>query len=161
MHGLDLLVSDQTKQLANVDEMDEAGVELLVGVHVPERVQPMAMVDVGVAAHHLAVDRLDVGFKGLRETGGLSEPLPAGELGERSVDVGRRKGLRGAHWSQGTSRVGCGREVDVGGVGREDGGVIDLADDPFLDEIDILDGGDFDGFFVVIQPSVRVASLYE
>lgn len=58
--GLQLLVAEQTEQAADVDKVDEAGVELLVGAQVPE-LHPVAVVDVGVAAQHLAVDVADVG----------------------------------------------------------------------------------------------------
>jgi len=36
--------------------VNEARVELFVRVHVPEGLQPVAVVDVRIAAHHLAVD---------------------------------------------------------------------------------------------------------
>lgn len=65
--------------------MDETRVELLVRVDVPERFQPVAVVDVCVAPHHLAVDTLDVAFKRLRESRRLAQPVAACELGERGA----------------------------------------------------------------------------
>lgn len=57
--------------------MDETSVELFVCVDIPERIQPVAVVDMRVASHHLAVDAFDVALEGLREPGGFSEPLAA------------------------------------------------------------------------------------
>jgi hypothetical protein len=48
--------------------------------------------------------------------------------------------------------------VQGGGICGEDGGVVNLADDPFLDEVDVLDGGDLDGLLVVVEPCVCVSA---
>ena len=82
--------------------MDEARVELLVGARVPERIEPVAMVNVCIAAHHLAVDALDVGLEGFGEARGLAKPFAAFPRG----------GI-------------C--EADGSGVCGEDGGVGDFA----------------------------------
>lgn len=47
----------------------------------------MPMVDVCVTAHHLAVDALDVGLKGLGEARAFTEPVPSGKLGEGSIET--------------------------------------------------------------------------
>jgi hypothetical protein len=134
LHRLDLLVANEVEQATDIDEVDEARVELLVGVDVPEGLQPVAVVDVGVAAHHLAVDALDIRLECLGEAGRLAEPVTASEL----------------FW--------CGEGYGCG-VGGEDVGVVDLADNPFLDEVDVLDGGDLDRLLVVVEPGVRVAAV--
>ena len=158
LHRLDLLIANQPKQPSNVDEMDKARVQLLVRAHVPERLQPVPVVDVRVAPHHLPVDALDVTLEGLREAGGLAEPFAAGELRQRSVERRRGEGLRCAvSWSCGAGGVGAGVDVRGSGVCGEDGRVVDFADDPFLHQVDVLDGGDFDGFLVVVKPGVCVA----
>ena len=38
---------------------------------------------------------------------------------------------------------------------------MDFADDPALDEGDILGGGNFDGDFVIVEPGVGVATTTE
>jgi len=51
--------------------VDEARIELLVGAQMPE-LQPVRVVDVRVAPHHLAVDVPDVGAEGGWEAGGFA-----------------------------------------------------------------------------------------
>lgn len=93
LHGLDLLVGDQIEQLTDVDEVDEARVQLLVSTHMPEGIQPVAVVNVGIAAHHLAVDALDIALERIGKSGGLAKPFAARELLERGVEGGRAEGL--------------------------------------------------------------------
>lgn len=111
--------------------MDEASVELLVRAQVPE-LEPVGVVNVGVAAEHLAVDVADVAGEGGGEAGGLAEP-----------------GVLGA----------CGRVVEGWGwagegVGWEDARVGDLACDPALDVGDVLWGWDADRVLVGVEPGV-------
>lgn len=86
LHGLNLLVANQAKQAPNIDEMDEACVELLVRAHVPEWLQPVSVVDMCVASHHLPVDRLDVPFEGFGEARRFAEPFATRELGQRCIE---------------------------------------------------------------------------
>lgn len=72
LHWLHLLVADQVEQPANVHEVNEARVELLVGVEVPEGVEPVPVVEVGIASHHLAVDTTNVRFKTLGKARSLA-----------------------------------------------------------------------------------------
>jgi len=72
-HGLQLPVTDQTEQTPDVDKVDEARVQLFVSAQVP-KLHPVRVVDVGVAAQHLAVDVSDVGAKVGREVAGFAEP---------------------------------------------------------------------------------------
>jgi len=95
LHGLNLLVTDEVEELADVDEVNEARVKLLVCTHVPEGVQPVAVVNMGIASHHLTVDTLNVSFKGFGEARRLSEPLASGKLGRGGIDVGGWERLRG------------------------------------------------------------------
>lgn len=55
-------------------------------MEVPERVDEMAMVDVGVDAEHLAPGGAHVTKEGLGEAGGLAEPVASGEVGEGAVE---------------------------------------------------------------------------
>jgi hypothetical protein len=159
LHRLNLLVTKQIEQLAHVDEVDKARVELLVRIHIPEGLEPMAMVNVCVAAHHLAIDTLDVALERLGETRRLAEPVAACELGQWGVAAAWAQGLGcGAAAGEGARGISCGGNGNGGGVSGEDIWVVDLADDPFLDEVDVLDCGDLDGFLLVVEPRVRVAA---
>jgi hypothetical protein len=159
LHGLNLLVAEQVEQLAHVDEVDKARVELLVRIDVPEGLEPMAVVNVRIAPHHLAINTLDVALERLGKARGLAEPVTARQLGQRSVDAGWAEGLGGsAAAGKGARGVGCGGDGDGGGVSGEDVWVVDLADDPFLDEVDVLDGGDLDGLLLVVEPRIGVAA---
>lgn len=55
--------------------MDEAHVEHLVLVDVPEGVLPVAVVEMGVAAEHLLHDALAVLVEGRREAARLADPV--------------------------------------------------------------------------------------
>lgn len=137
--------------------MNEACVQLLVRAYVPERLQPVAVVDVGVAPHHLAVDGFDVALEGFGKTGGFAKPFATGELRERGVERSGWEGLwRAVPWGRGAGSVGW--SGHSGGVCGEDGRVVYFANDPFLHEVDVLDSGDLNGFLVVVQPGVCVSS---
>lgn len=151
LHGLHLLVSKQVVQLADIDKVDEASVELLVGIDVPEGVQPMAVINVGIATHHLAVDAFDIGLKVLRETRRLAQPITAGRA---NVCLTCGLGLDMHVKRAGGTITGWGGA----GVGREDARIVDLADDPLLNQVDVLDGGDLDGLLVVVKPRIGVAA---
>lgn len=148
--------------MAHVDEVDEASIELLVGVQIPEGVKPVAVVQVGVAAHHLPVDGPDVVLEVPRETCTLAAPFVTGELRKRSIDTSRasRNGAVRAGSVQTSRGVGSGRSAGRlrrdRGVGREKVLVANLSHDPLLDQLDVLIGRDFDRLLVVVQPSVGV-----
>lgn len=122
----------------------------------PERLDPVRMVKVGVQAKDLAEAGLYVAVERLWETGALAKPVAACELREG------RCGGRGTcrDWSVGagavetTGSVGRGAAGDV--VGGEGFGVIHLSDDPALDEGDVLACWHLDGDFLVIEPGVSV-----
>ena len=147
--------------------MYEARVELLVRIQVPERLQPVAVVQVRVAAHHLPVYAADVGLKVLRKAGCLAEPVPAREHAQRRVQRGRagwngRRGATGcgggvARYCGGGGGCGRGRSGVRGRVGGEERGVADLAEDPLLDQVDVLEGGDADRLLVAVEPGVCVS----
>lgn len=60
--------------------MDKARVELLVGTEMIKRLEPVAVVEVSVAAEHLTIQTFYVVFIRAGETAGLAKPL--------SVDAG-------------------------------------------------------------------------
>lgn len=117
LHRLHLLVSDQFVVFGDSDEVDEAHIQHLMAVDVPERIEPVSMIQVRVAAKHLLHDTLAVLVEGLREAAGLSNPV----VSTRSI-------------SNGSARHTIDR------VRREHDGVMDLADNPLLDTIDKLGG---------------------
>lgn len=94
LHGLDIFVANEVEELADIDEVDEACIELLVGTGVPERVKPVAVVDVRVAPHHLSVDALDIALEILGEAGRLSQPVLTRKLVQRGVKTSWAQGLR-------------------------------------------------------------------
>lgn len=73
-HGLQLLVTQQIEQSSYVDEVDEAGVQLLVSAQMPE-LKPMSVVDVSITTQHLAVNVADVVCELRREARGLAQPV--------------------------------------------------------------------------------------
>lgn len=111
-------------------------------VDVPERVLPVAVVEVSVAAEHLFHDALTVLVKGRGETARLSDPVlrGVGVLGTCILTVGlfvvaKGEGSRGYR------------------VRREHDRVVNLADDPLLDPVDELGGG-YPCSLAVYQPCV-------
>lgn len=62
-------------------------------------------------------------------------------------------------WSGGARGIGRSCEVNRCGVCGEDGGVVNFANNPFLDEVDVLNCGNLDGLLVVIEPGVCVSVL--
>lgn len=152
LHWLHLLVRDELVVLGDGDKVHEAHVQDVVLVEVPEWVQPVRMVQVGVATEHLLHDTLAVLIECLGEAAGLANPLVC-RCATRGSWVG---GIRG-------SGGGCSGTVGIshrGGfrgtvhlLGGEHDWVMDLADDPLLDAVDELRRGNL-GCAAVHQPSV-------
>ena len=104
LHRLEILVRQQPKQFRNSNEVNKAAIEIspaaarrVTVVDVPERIYPMRVVDVGVHAEDLAEDGAAVCEEVLRKAGAFANPVAAGELVERSLDVG---------WTGGDGGVG-------------------------------------------------------
>lgn len=135
-HGLEILLAEQRVQASDVDEVDEAGVELPPCAQVPE-LEPVAVVDVCVAAQHLAVDVADLGRERGREVAALAQP---GRVGV-------------ARWRL----LVDGRQVAAEGLGGEQSCIGDLTSDPFLNVRDVLVGGHAHALLVVVQPGVGCA----
>lgn len=95
-------------------------------VNVPERVQPVGMVKVGIAAEHLLHDTLAVFVESRREPTGFADPIFSG--GVRSV------GWRSAQSFVDSKGVWCVGHL----VGWEHDRVMDFADNPFLNTVDEL-----------------------
>lgn len=119
LHRLHFLVGYQLVVFRHGDEVDEAHVQDVVLVDVPERVQPVCMVEMSIAAEHLLHNALAILVKRLREAAGLADPFLSSSSASASNFVDR-KCLRHA------------REFLRG----EHDGVMDLADDPFLHAVD-------------------------
>jgi len=100
---------------------------------VPERVDPVGVVEVGVQAEDLTEAGLDVAVEGLWETGALAEPVASCERREGGGGGGgaccdRGVGISGVEAAGGVGRGAAGDVV--GGKGFR---VVHLADDPALD----------------------------
>lgn len=142
LHWLHLLVRDQLVVLSHSHKVDKAHVEDIMLVDMPEWVQPVGMVEMCVATEHLFHDSLAVFVEGLRETTRFANPLIP-----RSRAVWPSWGR--PFWL--INRLpNCSGSVLGGGsfwgtsdfLGREHDGVVDLADNPFLDAVDKLGGRD-------------------
>jgi len=68
LHRLHFLLAKEAKESTDVDEVNKARIEFLVSIDVPEWIKPMTMVEMRVAAHHLAVNGLCVLLKLLRKS---------------------------------------------------------------------------------------------
>lgn len=75
LHGLHLLVRDKRVILGNRHEVHEAHVQDIVLVDMPEGVEPMGMVEMGVAAEHLFHNALTILVESGREATGLADPI--------------------------------------------------------------------------------------
>jgi hypothetical protein len=156
LHGLQITISEQVVRLANVDKVDEVGVDVLLHAQMPEWLDPMAVVDVGIATHHLTVDAADVRFEVFWETRCSANPIAmARKILDGCIDGGRsrRNGLITTRGRR-TRRIVGRRE---GGVDREQLRVTNFAVDPLLDELDVLDSGNADRLLVAVEPSVGVS----
>lgn len=139
LHRLHFLVRHELVVFGHRDKVDKAHVENVMLVDVPEGVQPVRVVQVGVASEHLLHDALAVLVERLREAAGLADPLLPG------------------------SSAGPARFIDCKGVwytgnlfrGEHDR-VVNLADNPFLNTVDELGGRDLGGT-TVNQPGVGQA----
>lgn len=144
-HGLQFLFAEETEESTDVDKVDEAGVQLLVGVYVPEWIKPVAVVEMCIATHHLAVDRLRILLKLLRESGSLAQPLPSSELCKRCIKVRWSRG----DWSAVSGRWRI-RRRSRAGVDWEKMRVANFANDPFLNKLDVLRCWNFDRPLLVV-----------
>lgn len=153
LHRLHLLVGDQLVVLGNSHEVHEAHVQDVVLVDVPEWVQPVSMVQVCIAAEHLLHDTLAVLVESLREATRLANPLVSGSVAVRASWVG----ALGRGWGRCTGGDGILQRGGLGDaghlLGREHDGVVDLADNPFLDAVDELRRRDL-GRTTVHEPGV-------
>lgn len=142
LHGFHFLVGHQPVVFGHGDKMDEAHVQDIVLVDVPKGIEPMRVVQMGVAAEHLLHDALAVLIEGRWETAGLADPfLPIGG-------------------SSRAGRVGTGNFVeresfrDTGHlIGRKHDRVMNLADNPLLHAVNELRGGDL-GSTAIHEPGV-------
>lgn len=143
LHGFHFLIRNELVVFGNGNEMDEAHVEDVMLVDVPEGVEPMSMVEMRVATEHLLHDALAVLVESLVETTGLANPF----LG-RAVCVGIRRSRR-CNLIDGK----CFRHT-VHLVSRKHDWVMNLANNPFLDAVDEFGSRNLGGA-AVHKPSVR------
>lgn len=125
LHGLHLLVRNKLVVLGDSHEVHKRHVKNVMFVDMPERVQPVGVVKMGVATEHLFHDTLAVLIESRREPTGLANPILP-----RSI----RSGVR---WSNTCGLIGSKGFWCVGNLfSGEHDGVMDLADDPFLHTVD-------------------------
>ncbi len=145
--------------------MYEAGVEIGPSIrigaisHVPERVHPVRVIQVGVEAENLPKCRFAVSEKRLWKPRLFSNPVMTGQGCERSIQgrwahcdrcIGPRSA--GTPWCK--TYGGCGRIVC-----RKGFWVVNLSNNPSLDEGNILACWNFDRNFIVVQPGVGMAAM--
>lgn len=99
----------------------------------PERVDPVGVIEVGVQTEDLTKAGLDVAIEGLWKSGALSEPIAACERREGSGGGGGARCNRGVGIGgvKAAGGIGHGAAGDV--VGGKGFGVVHLSDDPALD----------------------------
>lgn len=114
--------------------MNERHVEDVMFVDMPERVQPVSMVEMGVATEHLFHDTLTVLVESRREATGLANPLLCCSI-RRRVGWGSTGGLIDGKGIWGINHL----------FRWEHDGIMDLADDPLLDTINELGSRDLGG----------------
>lgn len=134
LHGLHLLVGNELIVLGDSHEMNKRHIEDVMFVDVPEGVQPVSMVEMGVATEHLFHDTLTILVESWRETTGLANPLLCSRIC-RGVGRGSTGGLIDGKGIWGISHL----------VGWEHDGVMNLADDPLLDTVNELGSRDLCG----------------
>lgn len=143
LHRLHLFVRNKLVILGDCNKMYETHVEDVVFINVPERVQPMCMVQMSVATEHLLHDSLAVFVKCLGKAARLANPLLARHVRARTGGAGARDLME---------REGIRQAVDF--VGGEHNGVMDLADYPLLDTVDEL-GGRYFSSTTIHEPGIR------
>ena len=115
LHGLHVLLVEQTVEPSDIDEMDKAGVQVARHAKLP-KVEPVLPEEMCIAAEHLLIHVLDLVLEALWEAGGLAAPV-----------------VRVHHHGFGVWDLGCGGEL----VADEDFRVLNLAIDPGLDVFDV------------------------
>lgn len=134
LHGLHLLVGNELIVLGDSHKMNERHVKNVMFVDMPEGVQPVSMVEMGVATEHLFHDTLTVFVESWRETTGLANPLLCSSIRWR-VGWSSPGGLIDGKGIWGISHL----------VGWEHDGVMNFTDDPLFNTVDELGSRDLRG----------------
>lgn len=107
LHWLHVFVRQQTEEFGHRDVVDKARIQIGPAIrvrairHVPERVDPVRVVEMGVQAKDLAKAGLHIAKETLWKTGILPNPVTTGESRQRSIQGGRRH----SDWSIGIRRI--------------------------------------------------------
>lgn len=92
-HGLQVALTKQSVQLADAGKEAERAIQVVARVlEVPEWLQVVAVVEMGVDTKHLAPGGTHVTEEGLWETSCFAEPVATGEIRESAVEGGRACG---------------------------------------------------------------------
>lgn len=156
LHWLHLLISHKLVVLCDCNKVHKAHIQNFMLVDMEERILPMAMVEMRIAAKHLLHYPLAILVKCLREATVLSNPVLARKCAERRIEVcwsgsDGRPSSRSANVARCVSCSGC-----IRCFGREHHRIVDLADDPLLHAVDKLRRRDL-GSPSVYEPSIRKA----
>ena len=101
LHWLHVFVRQQTKEFGHRDVVDKARIEVgpAVGIrtirHVPEWVDPVRVVEMGVQAKDLAEAGLHIAKETLWKAGVLTNPITTSEGRQRRIQSGRWHSDRG------------------------------------------------------------------
>ena len=144
LHRLRVLVREQAVQLGNAAEVDEAGVDIspalvVVGAaQVPERVDPVRVVEMGVDAEDLAEACAHIVDEALGKASILSRPLATSQSRSWSLEISRSSRDRSLPgWGAEASRS-KGSSISIRRISWECLWVVDLSIHPALDQRDIL-----------------------
>ena len=114
LHRLEIFVAEKTEKLGNGDVVHEAAVQIGPAIPIatacdmPERIDPVRVIQVPIKPKDLAEDGLDVAKVSLGESTFLTNPVVASKLRERGGEVGRAERDRSG---------GAGGVKAAGGVG--------------------------------------------
>ena len=147
--------------------MDEAGVEIspalvvVVAAEVPERVNPVRVVEMRIHAEDLTEARTDVVEERFRKTCILAKPISACQDRKRCLKISRSS----SDWSFGQWCIEAARSESGGAASnsrRIDGEyfrVLKLPSHPSLNQRDVLGRGDRNWLFLVVKPGISMSNV--
>lgn len=130
-------------------------------MNVPEWVDEMCMVEMGVYTEHLTPSGSHVTKERLGEASALADPVLGCKIRESTTKGSwtRCNGLPTLLFGAGRRGVAAlerRSSASEGGIGRERDRVVDFTDNPALDERNILASWDGDRLTFVVKPGVDV-----
>lgn len=112
--------------------------------HMPEGIHPVRMIQVSVKTEDLTETGFTVPEEGLRKPSLFTHPI----MTRKGRQGGTQRGWTHGDWGIGTRGIEPPRgeccRISRGGISRKGFWVVDLTDNPSLDECDVLTRRDFD-----------------